>query len=137
MSEEGQRVEFGDKGPYLMQLLDLPDQAMLLEDHPVCLFQFGGLYLPVDLEAGRAMANGLSNMSTASMGPEREGMLPLEFDLEETVELPLITGAADESFQFEETIYMDVYFGDTAVRLCLTIPAAAAIGQALSQIPAE
>ena len=91
----------------------MPDQAMLLEDHPVCLFQFGGLYLPIGLDAGRAMAEGLSNMSQASMGPEREGMLPLEFDPAEIVELPLVTGAANESFQFGETVYMDVFFGDT------------------------
>jgi hypothetical protein len=135
MSDEGQRIEFGDKGPYLMQCLDVPDQAMLLEDHPVCLFQFGGLYLPVGLDAGRAMAEGLSNMSQASMGPEREGMQPLEFDLEETVELPLVTGAADESFQFGETVYMDVHFGDTVVRLSLTVPAAAALARVLSEIP--
>ena len=135
MSDEGQRIEFGDKGPYLMQLLDVPDQAMLLEDHPVCLFQFGGLYLPVGLEAGRAMADGLSNMSQASMGPEREGMLPLEFEPGETVEMPLVTGAADESFQFGETVYMDVYFGETEVRLCLNVPAAAALARTLSEIP--
>ena len=135
MSDEGQRIEFGDKGPYLLQRLEEPDQAMLLEDHPVCLFQFGGLYLPVGLDAGRAMAEGLSNMSQADVGPEREGMLPLEFDLSETVELPLVTGAADESFQFGETVYMDVFFGDTEVRLCLNVPAAAALARVLSEIP--
>ena len=135
MSDEGQRIEFGDKGPYLMERLDEPDQAMLLEEHPVCLFQFGGLYLPVSLDAGRAIAEGLSNMSQTTVGPEREGMLPLEFDPEETVELPLVTGAADESFQCGETVYMDVFFNETVVRLCLNVPAAAALARVLSELP--
>ncbi len=137
MSEESQRIEFGDAGPYLLQRLEEPTQATLLEDHPVCLLQFGELYLPVSLDAGRAMADGLTNMSQASTGPEREGMLPLEFDFDETLELPLLTDVADESFQFEETIYMEVRFGDTSARLCLTIGGAATLGRILSQLPAR
>lgn len=137
MSEESQRIEFGDAGPYLLQRLDEPTQATLLEDHPVCLLRFGELYLPVSLDAARTLADGLSNMSQASSGPEREGMLPLEFDIDETLELPLLTDAADESFQFGETVYMDVQFGETAVRLCLTIDGAATLGRVLSQLPAR
>lgn len=137
MSEEGQRIEFGEKGPYLFQLLDMEPQAMLLEDHEVCLLQFGQLYFPVSLDASRAMADGLSNMSQADMGPEREGMIPVEFDPTEVTELPLITGAASESFQHGEMVYMDVQFGDTDARLCFSILAAATVGTILSQIPAD
>lgn len=137
MSDEGQRVEFGDAGPYLFQVFEDQPQAMLLEDHEVCLLQFGQVYLPVSLEASHAMADGLSNMSQAEIGPEREGMIPVEFDLSETTELPLITGAAAESFQHGETVYMDVQFGDTVGRLCFSIMAAATVGQVLSQVPAK
>ncbi|CCH48787.1 hypothetical protein [Pseudodesulfovibrio piezophilus] len=137
MSEEGQRIEFGDKGPYLFQVLAEPPQAMLLEDHDVCLLEFGQLYLPVSLDVCTSMAEGLANMSQAAMGPEKEGMIPVEFDLNETTELPLITWAAAESYQHEETIYMDVRFGETDARLCFSILAAATVGQILSQVPAE
>lgn len=135
MSDEGQRIEFGKKGPYLFQLLDVEPQAMLLEEHDVCLLQFGQLYLPVSLEACKGMADSLSNMSQADMGPERTGMIPVEFDLEETTELPLISGTAGDSFQFNETIYMDVQFGDAAARLCFSIQTAAAVGQIMAQAP--
>ena len=135
MSDEGQRVEFGDKGPYLFQLLDVEPQAMLLEEHDVCLFQFDQVYLPISLEVCGAMADGLSNMSQADMGPERTGMLPVEFDPDETTELPLITGSAGESFQYNDTVFMDVQFGDTEARLCFSVRTAAAVGQVLSQVP--
>lgn len=137
MTNEGQRVEFGDKGPYLFQVLEAEPQAMLLEEHDVCLLQFEQLYMPVSLDACRAMADGLSNMSQADMGPERKGMLPVEFDLDEVTELPLITGTAGESFQHGETVYIDVTFGETEARLCFSIYAAAIVGQVLSQVPAK
>lgn len=137
MSEEGQRIEFGDKGPYLFQLLQEPPEAMLLEEHNVCLLQFDKLYMPVSVDACAVVADCLSNMSQAAIGPEKEGMIPVEFDLSETTELPLITGAASESFQFNETVYFDVQFGETQARLCLSIIAAAVVGQILSQVSAE
>lgn len=136
MSEEGQRIEFDDNGPYLFQVLDTEVGAMLLEEHQVCLLQFSGLYLPIALDACGPMAEGLVNMSQAAMGPERTGMTPLEFDLSATTELPLLTGSADESFQHGETVYMDVYFGETLARLCFSVPVAAAVGQILSQASA-
>ncbi|WP_419785576.1 hypothetical protein [Pseudodesulfovibrio sp.] len=137
MSEEGQRIEFDDQGPYLLEFPDGPGQAMLLEEHPVCLFQFGPVYLPVSLDVAAAMAAGLSNMSQASMGPEREGMTPIGFDEDAPTELPLVTGTAAESFQHGETVYMDVLFGETQARLCFSIPAAALVGQVLSQVVAQ
>ncbi len=137
MSDEGQRIEFGKKGPYLFQLLDVEPQAILLEEHDVCLLQFGQLYLPVSLDVCKGMADSLTNMSQADMGPERTGMIPVEFDLEETTELPLISGAAGECFKFNETIYMDVQFGDADARLCFSIQTAATVGDIMSQIPAE
>ncbi|MDD3313060.1 hypothetical protein [Pseudodesulfovibrio sp.] len=136
MSQEGQRIEFDDAGPYLIQFPDGPGQAMLLEEHPVCLFQFGEIYLPVGLSVAPALAAGLSNMRRAAMGPEREGMTPIGFEEGEPTELPLLTGTADEAFQHGETVFIDVRFGDTAARLCFSIPAAALVGQVLSQIPA-
>lgn len=135
MGNEGQRVEFGDKGPYLFQEFSIEPQAMLLAEHDVCLFQFGELFLPVALAACKPLADALSNMSQADMGPEREGMIPLEFDLAETTELPLVTGSAGESFQHGETVYLDVMFGETTGRLCFSVPAAAVVGQVLSQVP--
>lgn len=135
MSDEGQRIEFGDAGPYLFDTLDGEPQGMLLDEHEVCLLQIGELYLPVSLDAGKQLADGLANLSQADMGPERKGMMPVTFDLEEMVELPLVTGAASEGFQYGETIYIDVQFGDTQARLCFSILTAAAIGQILSQIP--
>lgn len=137
MSEEGQRVEFGDKGPYLFQVLNVEPQAMLLEDHDVCLLQFGQLYIPVSLSACPVVAASLSNMSQASIGPEKEGMIPVEFDLSETTELPLVTGAAPESYQFDDGVYLDVFFGETQARLCFSIMAAAIVGQVLSQVPTK
>lgn len=137
MSDEGQRIEFDDKGPYLFDLLDGEPEAMLLEEHEVCLLQFDQLFLPVSLDACAAVANGLSNMSQANMGPERKGMIPVNFDTDETTELPLLTDAAAESFQHNETVYLDVQFGDTQVRLCFSILTAAIVGQVLSQIPAK
>lgn len=136
MTDQGQRIEFDDAGPYLFQLLETEPQAMLLEDHPVCLLQFGQLYLPVSLDACTSVADALSNMSQAAMGPEREGMIPVAFDLDETTELPLLTGAASESFQHGETVYLDVEFGPTRARLCFSILAAALVGQIMSQLPA-
>jgi len=136
MNDEGRRIEFGDKGPYLFQTLDVEPQAMLLDEHDVCLFRFGGLHLPVAGHACKPLADALSDLSPADMGPEREGMIPLEFDLAETTELPLLTGAAGESFQHGETVFMDVFFGGTAARLCFSVPAAAVVGQVLSQVPA-
>ena len=135
MSDQGQRIEFGDKGPYLFQTLDVEPQAMLLEEHEVCLFQFGQLHLPVAVQACKPLADALSNLSQADMGPEREGMIPLDFDLSETTELPLLTGCAGESFQHGETVFMDVFFGHTAARLCFAVPTAAVVGQVLSQVP--
>jgi hypothetical protein len=137
MTDEGQRIEFDDQGPYLFQRLDMEPQAMLLDDHDVCLLQFGQLYLPVALDACRALAEALTNMSQAAMGPERAGMTPLEFDLDETTELPLLTGVARESFQYDDLIYLDVEFGQTRARLCLSILAAAMVGQIVSQIPSR
>jgi hypothetical protein len=137
MTDEGQRIEFDDKGPYLFQVLEVEPQAMLLEDHEVCLLQFGQLFLPVSLDACKAVADGLSNMSQAAMGPEREGMTPVEFDLDETTELPLVTGAAAESFQYDDIIYMDVEFGETRARLSFSILAAALVGQIMSQVPRD
>ncbi|BCS89602.1 hypothetical protein [Pseudodesulfovibrio sediminis] len=137
MSDDGQRIEFGTKGPYLLQELTEQPQAMLLEDHAVCLLQFGQLYLPVAVDACAVVAGALSNMSQADIGPEKEGMIPLDFDLSETTELPLLTGAAGESFQHGEMVYLDVHFGDTEARLCFSIMAAATVGQVLSQVPAE
>lgn len=135
MSEQGERVEFGDRGPYLFQELAVEPQAMLLDEHDVCLFQFGGLYLPVAQAACRALADALSNMSPADMGPERTGMTPLDFDLDETTELPLLTGVAGESFQFGETVYLDVFFGDTAGRMCFAVQTAAMVAQVAAQVP--
>lgn len=137
MPDNEQRIEFGGAGPYLLQVLDGQPEAMLLDEHDVCLLQFGGLYLPVSLAACKPLADALANMSQAAMGPEREGMVPLDFDLSETTELPLVTGAEGESFQFGETIYMDVSFGDTVARLCFSILTAAAVGQVLSQVSAD
>lgn len=137
MSEEGQRIEFGDAGPYLITGLEMEPQAMLLEEHDVCLFQFKELYFPVSLEAAPAIASALSNMSQAAMGPEREGMVPLDLDMDAATEMPLITGCAEESFQHNEVIYMDVFFGETSARLCFSIMAAAIVGQVLSQIPTK
>lgn len=137
MSEEGQRIEFGDKGPYLFQVLDEEPQGMLLDEHGVLLFQFEELYLPVDLSICAALADGLANMSQADIGPERTGMIPVEFDLTQPTELPLLTGPATESFQHGDTVYMDVRFTDTEARLCLTVRTAAAVGQILSQVPAD
>ncbi|MEF2229868.1 MAG: hypothetical protein V3571_02985 [Pseudodesulfovibrio sp.] len=135
MTDEGQRIEFGDNGPYLIERFDEPTQALLLEEHPVCLFQFGGVYLPVSLDAAPAMAEALANMSQADAGPEREGMTPIGFDEGEAVELPLVTAVGAGSFQHGETVYLDVSFGETAARLCFSVPAAALVGQVLSQIP--
>lgn len=137
MSDEGQRIEFGDVGPYLLQTLDIQPEAMLLDEHDVCLLQFGGLYIPVSLAACKLLADALSNMSQADIGPEREGMIPLDFDLTEATELPLVTGASGESFQYGEAIYMDINFGETVARLCLSIVTAATVGQILSQVPSE
>lgn len=135
MSEEGQRIEFGDKGPYLLQELSMEPQAMLLEEHDVCLLQFEQLYIPVSLDACAPFAGALANMSQAAVGPEQAGMIPLELDVTETTELPLVTHTADESFQHNETVYLDVFFGDTRVRLCFSVYTAAIIGQVLSQVP--
>lgn len=137
MADEGQRIEFGDKGPYLFQILSEEPQAMLLDEHDVCLLQFGQLYLPVTLDACRQMADALSNMTQADIGPEREGMIPLDFDLSETTELPLLTGAADKSFQHGETVYLDVLFDETSGRLCFSVEAASTIARIFSQIPAR
>ena len=137
MAEQDQRIEFGDRGPYLFQELDVQVQAMLLEEHEVCLLQFGQLYLPVDLSACGGVAEALTNMSQSAMGPEREGMIPLEFDLAETTELPLLTAAAGTSFQHKETVYLDVLFGETEARLCFSILTAAQVGRILSQVPKQ
>lgn len=137
MSDEGQRIEFGGKGPYLFQVLEMEPHAMLLDEHEVCLLQFDKLYLPVALDACPCIAEALSNMSQADMGPERTGMTPVEFDLGKTTELPLVTGSANESFQHGNTIYMDVLFNETQARLCFSVKAAALIGQVFSQIPAK
>lgn len=136
MSDDGLRIEFDDNGPYLFDLLNGEAEAVLLDDHDVCLLQFGQLFLPVSLDACADMATSLTNMRQADMGPERKGMIPVDFDLEETTELPLLTGAAGESFQHNETVYLDVLFGDTQARLCFSILTAAMVGQILSQIPA-
>ena len=135
MADEGQRIEFDDKGPYLLERFEETTQAVLLEEHPVCLFQFGPVYLPVSLDVAAPMAAALANMSQSDAGPELEGMTPIGFDPDEALELPLITGTAAESFQHGETVFMDVRFGDTAARLCFSIPVAAMVGQVLSQIP--
>jgi len=137
MADEGQRIEFDDNGPYVIERFDEPTEALLLEEYPVCLFQFGGVYLPVSLEAAPAMVEALANMSQAADGPEREGMTPIGFDEGESVELPLVTGVAAQSYQHGETVYMDVRFGETEARLCFSVPAAALVGQVLSQIPAS
>ena len=135
MSDQDQRIEFGDKGPYLFQELAVEPQAMLLEEHDVCLLQFGQLFIPVALSACQPFAAALTEMSQTAVGPEREGMIPLEFDLAETTELPLLTGVAGESFQHGETVYLDVLFRQTEARLCFSILTAAAVGQILSQVP--
>lgn len=135
MPDQGQRIEFGDNGPYLFQEIDARPEGMLLEDHAVCLLRFEGLHLPVSLPACAAMADALAEMTQAPMGPEREGMIPLEFDLAETLELPLLTSVAGESFQHGETVYLDVFFGETEARLCFSVPAAAGVAQILSQVP--
>lgn len=137
MSDEGQRIEFGDNGPYLFQVLDVEPQAMLLKEHDVCLLQFEQLYLPVSIEACGPLANALSNMSQASMGPERKGMIPLEFQLSKTTELPLITGAKGESYQHDDVVYLDVLFGEVEARLCFSVLSAANVGQILSQVPSK
>ncbi len=137
MSDEGQRIEFGDSGPYLFDLLDGEPEAMLLEEHDVCLLQFDRLYLPVSLDVCKLMADCLSNVSQVSMGPERKGMLPMDFDLEEEMELPLLTEVAAESFQYGEIVYLDVKFDDTDARLCLSGRTAAMVGEILSQIPTK
>lgn len=136
MSDEGQRIEFGETGPYLFQVLDVEPEALLLDEHEVCLIQFEQLFLPVSVVGCAEMAAGLSNMSQADIGPEREGMIPVEFDLDEMVELPLLTGAANESFQFGDVIYIDILFDKAAARLCFSVRTAAAISQILSQVPA-
>jgi len=136
MSDEGLRIEFGDKGPYLFDLLDVEPQATLLEEHDVCLLQFDELYMPVSLDACKGMADGLSNMSQAEIGPERAGMTPMEFELDETTELPLLSGSTGNSFQYGEMVYMDVLFGDTEARLCFSVRTATALGHVLSQVPA-
>lgn len=137
MSDEGQRIEFGNKGPYLFQELSVEPQAMLLDEHSVCLLQFDQLYLPVSLSACAALAGALSSMSQASMGPEREGMIPLEFDLSEVTELPLLTDAIRESWQHGDVVYLDVRFGETDARLCFSVKAAALVAQIVSQVPSE
>lgn len=137
MSDQGQRIEFGDNGPYLFQEIDVQPEGMLLEDHKVCLLRFEGLYLPVSLSACAPMAEALTEMSQAAMGPEREGMVPLEFDFNETLELPLLTSVAGESFQHGETVYLDAFFGETRARLCFSILTAAGVGQILSGVPRQ
>jgi hypothetical protein len=134
VSDQGQRIEFEGKGPYLFQVLSDPPEAMLLEEHEVCLFQFGQLYLPVALSACGPMAEALTEMSQSASGPEREGMIPLQFDLSETLELPPLTGVAGTSCQHDDVIFLDVRFGEAEARLCFSILAAAVIGQVLSQV---
>lgn len=136
MTDQGQRIEFDGKGPYLFQVLSDPPEATLLADHRVCLFRFGGLYLPVALSACGPMAEALTEMSRADAGPEGEGMIPLEFDLDEPLELPLLTGVAGTSSQRGDVVRIDVFFGETEARLRLSVPAAAVIGQVLSQVAA-
>lgn len=134
MSDQGRRIEFESRGPYLFQVLADPPEATLLEDHDICLFRFGRLYLPVALSACGPMAEALTRMSQAAAGPEREGAIPLRFDLSQTLELPPLTGVAGTSFQHDDVIYLDVLFGGAEARLCFSIPAAAVIGQILSQV---
>jgi hypothetical protein len=134
VSDQGRRIEFGGDGPYLFQVLSDPPEATLLEDHEVCLFRFNQLYLPVSLSACASLADALTKMSQADMGPEREGMIPLEFDLSEMLELPLLTGVAGTSFQHGDMVYLDVLFGEAEGRLCFSVPAAAVVGQILSQV---
>lgn len=137
MTQEGRRIEFDGQGPYLFQVFAEQPQGMLLEEHGVCLLQFGQLFLPVDLPACRAVAEALSNMSQTATGSVRDDMIPLEFDLDKLTELPLLTGCAGESFQHEDVIYLDVSFGEARARLRFSILAAAVTGQILSQVPAE
>ncbi|WP_285907751.1 hypothetical protein [Pseudodesulfovibrio pelocollis] len=137
MTDEGQRIQFDDAGPYLLEPFEAEPQAMLLDDHPVCLLQFGGVYLPVALDACPALADALGSMRTTDMGPEREGMVPVAFDGDEAIELPLLTGVAPESFQHGDMVYLDVFFGPTRARLCLSVIAAATVGRIISQIPGE
>lgn len=134
MSEDGRRIEFGDKGPYLFQVLDVEPEALLLDELDVCLLQFGELYLPIRLDVSMPIAEALTNVNQADMGPERAGMVPMEFRLDEVTELPLITGVADDSFQFGDVIYLDVRFGETEARLCFSVRTASAIGEILSQV---
>jgi len=135
MTEEGQRILFEDAGPYLLEAFEAEPEAMLLDDHPVCLLQFGGVYLPVALEACPAMAETLGAMRMTDMGPEREGMIPVAFDGDEAIELPLLTEVGPESFQYGDMVYLDVFFGPTRARLCLSVIAAATVARIVSQIP--
>lgn len=135
MTEQGERIEFTDQGPYLLQTLDVEPQVTLLEEHDVCLFQFGQLFLPVALGVCKPMAETLSNLAQVAMGPDRKSMTPLTFDLSETTELPLLTGVVSESYQQGETVFLDVFFGDTAARLRFSVPTAAVVAQVLSQLP--
>lgn len=134
MSDQGRRIEFNGKGPYLFPILAGLPEATLLEDHAVCLFRFEGLYLPVTLSACGPMAAALTEMSRADAGAEGEGMIPLDFDLSETLELPLLTGVAGTSSQHDDVVCIDVFFGETPARLRLSVPAAAVVGQILSQV---
>lgn len=137
MSQEGQRIEFTDKGPYLFEPFETEPRATLLQEHNVCLIQFGELYLPVALDVAGRIADALTNLTQADMGPEREGMTPLAFDQDVLTELPLLTDVAEASFQHGDTVYMDVSFGPTEARLCFSVKAAAIVGQVMSQVPAR
>ena len=137
MADQQQRIEFGNTDPYLFDVIDAQVEGMLLEEHEVCLLRFGQLYLPVDLPACAAVAEALTNMSQSAKGPELAGMLPLEFDLAETTELPLLTAALGTSHQHNETVFLDVLFGETEARLCFSILTAAQVGELLSQVPQQ
>ena len=137
MSDEGQRIEFEGPGPYLFQLLDVEPQGTVLKEHEVCLLQFGQLYFPISIKACPEIASALADMSQSSKGAEEEGMTPLEFDLGNVTELPLVTGAKGGSFQNGDVVFIDVMFGESAARLQLSILAAAAMGQLLSLVEAE
>ena len=137
MSDEGRRIEFEGPGPYLFQTLDMEPQATLLKEHDVCLLQFGQLYFPIAMSACPEIAAALSDMSQSAAEPEKEGMTPLEFDFDTVTELPLVTGAKGGSRQHDETIFLDVMFGEAEARLRFSILTAAAVGQFLSLVEVD
>lgn len=134
MTQEGQRIEFTEPGPYLFPELSESPLVHVLETGDVAVAQFDSLYVPIAMAAAGQAVDALANLTLESSLAEDEEYIGLDFDGLGVLETPLLS-AVNKAMQVDDLVFLEVLFGEAKALIPLAIQTAGLLGQLLAQAP--